>query len=94
VGVALLASAEGYTPRATKLLDAAREELGTVQDVAAALAENLPEPKPPRRTRRRRRRKKRGAPTSTSQNGSEATAVADTAGAVEETGQPEEATSA
>ncbi|HEY2935729.1 MAG TPA: DEAD/DEAH box helicase family protein, partial [Gaiellaceae bacterium] len=28
VGVALLASAEGYTPRATKLLDEAREELG------------------------------------------------------------------
>ena len=61
VAAALLASAEGYTPRATKLLDAAREEIGTVQDVAAALAENLPEPKPPRRTRRRRRRKKRGA---------------------------------
>jgi hypothetical protein len=61
VAAALLASAEGYTPRATKLLDAAREELGTVQDVAGALAENLPEPKPPRRSRRRRRRKKRGA---------------------------------
>jgi hypothetical protein len=60
VAAALLASAEGYTPRANKLLDAAREELGTVQDVAAALAENLPEPKPPRRSRRRRRRKKRG----------------------------------
>ena len=61
VAAALLASAEGYTPRSTKLLDAAREEIGTVQDVAAALAENLPEPKPPRRARRRRRRKKRGA---------------------------------
>jgi ribonuclease E len=61
VAAALLASAEGYTPRATKLLDAAREELGTVEDVAGALAENLPEPKPPRRARRRRRRKKRGA---------------------------------
>jgi len=60
VAVALLASAEGYTPRATNLLDAAREELGTVQETAAALAENLPEPKPPRRARRRRRRKKRG----------------------------------
>jgi ribonuclease E len=61
VAAALLASAEGYTPRATKLLDAAREDIGAVQDVAAALAVNLPEPKPPRRTRRRRRRKKRGA---------------------------------
>ncbi len=61
VAAALLASADGYTPRATKLLDAAREELGTVHEVAGALAENLPEPKPPRRSRRRRRRKKRGA---------------------------------
>jgi hypothetical protein len=60
VVAALLASADGYTPRATKLLDAAREELGTVEEVAGALAENLPEPKPPRRSRRRRRRKKRG----------------------------------
>ena len=72
VAAALLASAEGYTPRSTKLLDAAREELGTVQDVAGALAENLPEPKPPRRARRRRRRKKRGA---SQQNGAEAVAA-------------------
>jgi ribonuclease E len=60
VGVALLASTEGYTPRATKLLEGAREEIGTVEEIAAALAEDLPEPKPPRRSRRRRRRKKRG----------------------------------
>jgi ribonuclease E len=60
VAVALLASADGYTPRATKLLDQAREELGTTQEIASALAEDLPEPKPPRRSRRRRRRKKRG----------------------------------
>jgi superfamily II DNA or RNA helicase len=60
VAAALLASAEGYTPRATKLLDNARDELGAIGEVAAALAENLPEPKPPRRSRRRRRRKKRG----------------------------------
>jgi hypothetical protein len=59
VAAALLASAEGYTPRATRLLDAAREQLGTVEEVASALAENLPEPKPPRRSRRRRRRKKK-----------------------------------
>jgi ribonuclease E len=60
VGVALLASAEGYTPRATRLIEAAREELGTVEEVAAALAENLPQPKLQSRSRRRRRRKKRG----------------------------------
>jgi hypothetical protein len=60
VAAALLASADGYTPRATKLLEAAREEIGTVQEIAAALAEDLPEPKPPRRSRRRRRRKKKG----------------------------------
>jgi superfamily II DNA or RNA helicase len=80
VAAALLASAEGYTPRATKLLDAAREELGTVQEVAGALAENLPEPKPPRRARRRRRRKKRG---------SGAAAGAEAQAATEETSQPE-----
>jgi hypothetical protein len=91
VAAALLASAEGYTPRATKLLDAAREELGTVQEVAAALAENLPEPKPPRRTRRRRRRKKRSGAAQPSPNGSEATP---TPQAEAETVQPEEATSA
>ncbi len=62
VGAALLASAEGYTPRATKLIDEAREQLGTVQDVALALSENLPAPKQqPNRNRRRRRRKKKPA---------------------------------
>jgi ribonuclease E len=60
VGAALLASAEGYTPKATRLIDAAREELGTVEEVAAALAENLPQPKFQSRSRRRRRRKKKG----------------------------------
>jgi hypothetical protein len=60
VGAALLASAEGYTPRATRLIEAAREELGTVEEVSAALAENLPQPKLQSRSRRRRRRKKRG----------------------------------
>jgi ribonuclease E len=65
VGAALLASAEGYTPRATKLLEEAREELGPIQDVALALSENLPAPKQQAsRNRRRRRRKKKGtAPT-------------------------------
>jgi hypothetical protein len=61
VGAALLASAEGYTPRATKLIDEARERLGTVQEVALALAENLPAPKQGGgRTRRRRRRRRKG----------------------------------
>jgi ribonuclease E len=61
VGAALLASAEGYTPRATKLIDEARERLGTIQEVAVALAENLPAPKQGGgRTRRRRRRRRKG----------------------------------
>jgi ribonuclease E len=59
VGAALLASAEGYTPKATRLIEAAREELGSVEEVAAALAENLPQPKLQSRSRRRRRRKKK-----------------------------------
>jgi ribonuclease E len=62
VGAALLASADGYTPRATKVLEEAREELGAIQDVALALGENLPAPKQQTsRNRRRRRRKKKGA---------------------------------
>jgi ribonuclease E len=62
VGAALLASAEAYTPRATKLLEAARERLGPIHEVALALAENLPQPKtqPSRKRRRRRRKKKSG----------------------------------
>src|SRR5439155_1682938 len=60
VGAALLASAEGYTPRANQLIDAARERLGTLQEVAHGLAENLPAPKQPSgRSRRRRRRRKK-----------------------------------
>ena len=62
VGAALLASAEGYTPRANQLIDAARERLGTIQEVANALADNLPAPKAAgsRTRRRRRKRKKKG----------------------------------
>ena len=62
VGSALLASAEGYTPRANQLIDAARERLGTIQEVANALADNLPAPKAAggRSRRRRRKRKKKG----------------------------------
>jgi superfamily II DNA or RNA helicase len=60
VGAALLASAEGYTPRATQLLEAARERLGSIQEVAGWIAENLPQPKTgPSRSRKRRRRKKK-----------------------------------
>jgi len=61
VGAALLASAEGYTPRATQLLEAARERLGAIQEVAGWIADNLPQPKTgPTRARKRRRRKKKG----------------------------------
>jgi superfamily II DNA or RNA helicase len=60
VGVALLASADGYTPRATKVIEGAREKIGTLPEVAYALAENLPPPKAHSGRRRRRRRKKRG----------------------------------
>jgi ribonuclease E len=62
VGAALLASAEGYTPRANQLIDAARERLGSIQEVANALADNLPAPKTGggRSRRRRRKRKKKG----------------------------------
>ncbi len=61
VGAALLASAEGYTPRANQTLDHAREELGSIQEIATALAESLPAPKAPARKSRRRRRKRRTA---------------------------------
>ncbi len=60
VGAALLATAEGYTPRATNMLDEAREQLGSIEEIAAALADDLPAPKTgPSRSRRRRRRKKK-----------------------------------
>jgi hypothetical protein len=62
VGAALLASADGYTPRANSALDHAREELGTIAEIANALADNLPAPKLTARKSRRRRRKRRGQP--------------------------------
>jgi ribonuclease E len=70
VAAALLASAEGYTPRANNTLDRAREELGAIDELANALAENLPAPKAPARKSRRRRKKRRGPGT-----GSEAAAA-------------------
>ncbi|HEV3403566.1 MAG TPA: DEAD/DEAH box helicase family protein [Gaiellaceae bacterium] len=95
VGVALLASAEAYTPRATKILDEAREELGTLQDVAMALAENLPAPKTGPSRKRRRRRKKRpttpGEGTATTPEQNDAGAPADSAEApAEGSGTPAE----
>jgi ribonuclease E len=59
IGAALLASAEGYTPRATKLIEEAREQLGPTNEAALALSENLPAPKQQPSKRRRRRRKKK-----------------------------------
>ena len=62
VGAALLASAEAYTPTAQRLVEGARERLGTIEEVASALADNLPQAKQPSgKSRRRRRRKKRQA---------------------------------
>jgi superfamily II DNA or RNA helicase len=81
VGAALLASAEGYTPRSTKLIDDAREKLGLVQEVAAALADNLPAPKQqPSKRRRRRRKKKPGADGAPAQASPEAKGGSDPAG--------------
>jgi ribonuclease E len=62
VGAALLASAEGYTPRANDMLQAARERLGTIEDVAGALADDLPAPKLQSKSRRRRKKKKGATP--------------------------------
>jgi hypothetical protein len=60
IGAALLSAAEGYTPRATQLIEAARERLGTISEVAEGLAENLPPPKlTSGRSRRRKRRRKK-----------------------------------
>ena len=67
---ALLASAEGYTPRANQALEAVREELGSIQEVANGLAEDLPAPKAhPGRRRRRRRKKKPASSNPAQQNG-------------------------
>ena len=84
VGAALLASADGYTPRANGALDRAREELGETGAIANALADNLPAPKATtRKSRRRRRRKKGGAAPEQQQNGeattAESTATAESA---------------
>jgi len=79
VGVALLASADGYTPRSTKLIEGAREKIGTLPEVAYALAENLPPPKAHSSRRRRRRRKRKGGQQN--QDGQQAQAQASENGA-------------
>jgi ribonuclease E len=89
VGAALLASAEGYTPRATQLLDAARERLGGIQEVAGWISDNLPQPKTgPTRARKRRRRKKKpvmdGAAVQTTAEGAESSEAAPAAAEGEE----------
>jgi len=69
VAAALLASAEAYTPTAQRLIEGVRERIGTVQEVANALADNLPAPKQPSsKSRRRRRKKKRKTEETHAQN--------------------------
>ena len=80
VGVALLASAEGYTPRANGILDQAREDLAAIEELAAALAESLPAPKAPSRKPRRRRKKRRAPGEQQSHQGAGAEAGEPTAG--------------
>ncbi|MCS7006526.1 MAG: DEAD/DEAH box helicase family protein [Thermoleophilia bacterium] len=73
VGAALLASADGYTPRANAMLEQAREALGTIQEIANALADNLPAPKLTARRSRRRRRKRKGQTEQVATDGAVAT---------------------
>ena len=83
VAVALLASAEAYTPTAQQLLERARDRIGSIEDVANALAENLPAPKQPSSKSRRRRRKKRA-------RAAEAQRAGETAGETSRNGEPSE----
>ena len=71
VAAALLASAEGYTPTAQQLIDRARERIGTIHEVANALADNLPQPKSSsgKRRRRKKRKKEKGAAAADTANG-------------------------
>jgi len=81
VGAALVASADAYTPRANQLLERAKEELGTIQEIAAALADDLPAPKTgPSRSRRRRRKKKSAAANGRQQQQPEQPAAAEADG--------------
>jgi ribonuclease E len=93
VAVALLASAEAYTPTAQRLIDGARERLGSPAEVANALADNLPAPKQSSGKSRRRRRKKKSKgkgqtqPQSQAENGA-APAPADERPPAEPTPEP------
>ncbi len=84
VGAALLASADGYTPRANAALDNAREEIGTIGEIANALADNLPAPKLTARKSRRRRRKRKSQPQAEAQ----ATATTDGKAAESDASEP------
>ena len=61
VGAALLASAEGYTPRANQLIDAARESLGSIDEVAWRSPRTCRAEGGAEQARRRRRKRKGGA---------------------------------
>ena len=92
VGAALLASADGYTPRANAALDHAREELGTIGEIANALADNLPLPKlTARKSRRRRRRRKGSAAAEPSAANGDASAASDGGKAAPEPSPAEDA---
>jgi hypothetical protein len=82
VGAALLASAEGYTPRANDLLQKARERLGSIDEMAAALADDLPAPKLQSKSRRRRKKRKGVA------GAEDGTATTATEGATPAEGEP------
>ena len=72
VGAALLASAEAYTPTAQRLIDGARERLGTIEEVAERAGRQppagegaerqVPSPATPRRSARRKPRRRRRSP--------------------------------
>jgi ribonuclease E len=93
VAVALLASAEGYTPTAQQLTDRARERIGTINEIANALADNLPAPKQHPGKSRRRRRKKKSSRAQQAQQAQHAEPTEQTQGAeaAEAEGRPEPA---
>ncbi len=88
VGAALLASADGYTPRANAALDKSREEIGTITEIANALADNLPAPKLTARKSRRRRRKRKGPAQPQGAQQQAANATGETSGADGEAAEP------
>jgi hypothetical protein len=90
VGAALLASADGYTPRANAALDKAREELGSIGEIANALADNLPAPKLTARKSRRRRRKRKGQPQGQAPAPAEASADGDSPNTAPTVAEPAE----